>query len=80
MLAFSKRNKFTEGQLRSVTKLVTWRVMVTLTNFVGGFITTGDWRVGLGVAGFALVVNSILYWFHERAWNGVPWNKRAAEA
>lgn len=35
--------------------------MVTLTNFLGGLITTGDWRVGLGVAGFALVVYSKLF-------------------
>jgi uncharacterized membrane protein len=80
LLAFSRRNRFTEGQLRSVAKVVTWRVLVTLTNFLGGFIVSGNWRVGLGVAGFALVVNSILYWFHERCWNTVPWNKRAAQA
>ena len=80
MIGSRKRNRFTEGQLRSVTKVATWRVMVTVTNFFGGLITTGDWRVGLGVAGFALVVNSTLYWFHERAWNGVPWNKRVAES
>src|SRR6266568_2943935 len=72
LLGFSKRNKFTESQLRSVTKVVTWRVMVTLTNFLGGLISSDDWRVGLGVAGFALVVNSTLYWFHERFWNWVP--------
>ena len=80
MLGFSKRNRFTEGQLRSVTKVVSWRVMVTLTNFMGGLISSGDWRVGLGVAGFALVVNSTLYWFHERFWNRVPWNKHATES
>jgi len=40
LLGFSKRNKFTESQLRSVTKVVTWRVMVTLTNFLGGLIST----------------------------------------
>jgi uncharacterized membrane protein len=31
--------------------------------------------VGLGVAGFALVVNSILYFFHERIWNRINWGK-----
>jgi uncharacterized membrane protein len=64
--------------LRSVTKVVTWRILVTLTNFLGGLLASGDWRVGLGVAGFALVVNSVLYWLHERCWNSVGWNKHAS--
>jgi uncharacterized membrane protein len=48
---------------------------VTITNFIAGYITTGSWKVGLGVAGFALVVNSILYYFHERVWNKIEWGK-----
>jgi uncharacterized membrane protein len=35
--------------------------------------------VGLGVASFALVVNSVLYFFHERAWNASDWGKKVAE-
>lgn len=80
MSAFSRRIRFSEGRLRSVTKVVTWRILVTLTNFAGGLLASGDWRVGLGVAGFALVVNSILYWLHERCWNAVPWNKYATSS
>ena len=33
---------------------------------------------GLGFAGFALVVNSALYFVHERAWNRVSWAKDIA--
>ena len=42
---------------------------------MGGFLASGSWVVGLGVASFALVVNSILYFFHERAWNRSGWGK-----
>jgi uncharacterized membrane protein len=52
-------------------KVVTWRVLVTITNFVGGYLASGSWMVGLGVVSFALVVNSILYFFHERIWNRI---------
>jgi uncharacterized membrane protein len=63
--------KFYEKAMRSLGKVVTWRVLVTITNFVGGYLASGSWMVGLGVVSFALVVNSILYFFHERIWNRI---------
>lgn len=67
--------KFYEKAMRSVGKVVTWRVLVTITNFIGGYLASGSWIVGLGVVSFALVVNSILYFFHERAWNKIDAGK-----
>lgn len=67
--------KWVERAIRSMGKVVTWRILVTITNFVGGYIASGSWKVGLGVVGFALVVNSVLYYFHERAWNRSDWGK-----
>jgi uncharacterized membrane protein len=67
--------KWLEKAVRSLGKVVTWRIIVTVTNFIGGYIASGSWKVGLGVAGFALIVNSILYFFHERAWNRIEWGK-----
>jgi uncharacterized membrane protein len=63
--------KFYERVLRSLGKVVTWRILVTITNFIGGWLASGSWQVGLGVVSFALVVNSILYFFHERIWNRI---------
>lgn len=70
--------RFTERIPRSVLKVITWRVLVTLTNFIGGWVASGSWMVGLGVVSFALVVNSILYFIHERAWNRSDWGRREA--
>jgi uncharacterized membrane protein len=70
-------NKFIEKIPRSATKVVTWRILVTITNFVGGWLASGSWMVGLGVVSFALVVNSILYFVHERVWNRANWGKDA---
>jgi uncharacterized membrane protein len=67
--------KWLENAMRSLGKVVTWRILVTITNFVGGWLASGSWQVGLGVVSFALVVNSILYFFHERAWNRIMWGK-----
>lgn len=70
------KTKISERIPRSLAKVITWRVLVTITNTVGGFLASGSWVVGLGVAGFALVVNSILYFFHERAWNRTDWDRQ----
>ena len=76
---FNFKTKFQERIPRSLAKVITWRVLVTITNTVGGFLASGSWMVGIGVASFALVVNSILYFFHERAWNAADWGKKVAE-
>jgi uncharacterized membrane protein len=70
------QTKFVEKAVRSLGKVVTWRILVTITNFVGGWLASGSWAVGLGVVTFALVVNSILYYFHERAWNRIDAGKQ----
>lgn len=71
--------KFYEKAMRSLGKVVTWRVLVTITNFIGGWLASGSWAVGLGVVSFALVVNSILYFFHERAWNRIAAGKEVVD-
>jgi uncharacterized membrane protein len=73
------KSKFYEKFPRSVAKVVSWRILVTITNFFGGWIASGNPWVGLGVVSFALVVNSILYFFHERAWNRADWGKVVQE-
>lgn len=70
---------FYERAMRSLGKVVTWRILVTITNFVGGYLASGSWKVGLGVVGFALVINSMLYYFHERVWNRINVGKEITE-
>ena len=77
---FNLKTKFEERIPRSVAKFITWRILVTITNFFGGWIASGNPWVGLGVVSFALVVNSILYFFHERSWNASDWGKEIKEA
>ena len=69
----------TEKIPRSLAKVITWRILVTITNFFGGWLASGNPWVGLGVVSFALVVNSILYFFHERLWNKTDWDRKIKE-
>jgi len=67
--------KWIEKWPRSLSKVISWRATVTLSNFVGAWWVSGSIAAGLGFAGFALVVNSALYFIHERAWNRIGWAK-----
>lgn len=61
--------KFNERHPRTIAKMVSWRVLLTISHIVNGFLATGSLLVGLKIAGWATLINSTLYWLHERAWN-----------
>lgn len=71
--------KFTEKHPRTIAKAITWRVLLTISHIVNAFIATGSLIVGLKIAGLATIINSILYWSHERVWNWWQWNRRDNE-
>jgi uncharacterized membrane protein len=71
--------KLTENHPRTLVKTVTWRVLLTISHFINGVIVTGSIAVGLKIAGWSLVINSVLYWLHERIWNWFQWNKKPAD-
>jgi uncharacterized membrane protein len=71
----NEKLNFSEGQPRSISKIVTWRILITVSNFVIPFIMTGSWGQAALFAGMATVVNMGLYWGHERMWNWIKWGK-----
>jgi uncharacterized membrane protein len=73
------KSKFQERIPRTLVKAVTWRIGVTVTNSVIGWIVTGDILKGLAVGLGALLVNTILYIVHERVWNRVEWDRVVKE-
>ena len=40
-----------------------------------GWLVSDSWITGLQIAGIAAVLNSTLYWIHERLWNRAQWNR-----
>jgi uncharacterized membrane protein len=72
-------SKFYEKHPRALAKTVTWRMLVTISHVINGFIVSGSIVTGLKIAGWSLVINSGLYWLHERIWNWVQWNKKPAD-
>ena len=67
--------KWIEKWPRSLSKVVSWRVTVTMSNLLGAWWASGNLSAGLTFAAYAIVANSTLYYIHERGWNRVAWAK-----
>lgn len=67
--------KWIEKWPRSLSKVISWRLTVTLSNLLGAWWASGNFKSGLTFAAYAIVANSILYFFHERLWNRIGWAK-----
>jgi uncharacterized membrane protein len=72
-------NSFNELRRRTLAKVVSWRIIQTFSHTINGFIVSGSWIIGLNIAGWALVVNSVLFWVHERAWNQWAWARSVSK-
>jgi uncharacterized membrane protein len=66
---------FVDGHPRTISKSVTWRLLITLNNFLIPYITTGSWQAALAFLTIATFLNIIVYYTHERVWNMVKWGK-----
>ena len=75
----SVRTKFQERIPRSLAKVLTWRAIMIMQYVAIGYFTTGSLAFGIGLAGFTTIVNSMLYFLHERSWNRSDWGKKLAE-
>lgn len=65
--------KYTESHLRTIAKLVVYRVIVIITLMLL-VLAWGGSEAQAGAVGLAvLIVGSIAYYLHDRAWGLVPW-------
>ena len=71
--------KFIEKVNRTLIKVISWRIVITASNFLLTYFLTGSWQTGLAFVGLATVVNTIVYALHERGWNYIQWGKTIKE-
>ena len=62
---------FVESRIRGIAKTVSWRILATLTTMLLVYIFVRRVDVAAAVGGVEIVVKLLLYYFHERAWNGI---------
>ena len=66
---------FKDGHPRTISKSITWRILITINNFAIPYFTTGSWQSALTFATIATFLNIIVYYTHERVWNLIKWKK-----
>lgn len=62
-----------ESLNRSLIKATTYRVIITILNFVMVLVLTGNFDIAAGFTVVSVVYTSAAYIVHERIWARVSW-------
>jgi len=73
LFAFRRGNFMKETRIRSVTKSISWRVIASLATIILVFTFTRNWVISVEVGFLEVVLKIVLYYLHERVWNGMKW-------
>lgn len=68
-------DRASERPYRSIAKSVSWRIVGTLDTIAISWIITGTPAVALSIGMVELLTKMLLYFFHERVWNTIPWGR-----
>ncbi len=68
-----------EDRKRSILKAVSWRLTGTIDTFIVSLIITRKPLIALSIGAFEVFTKTLLYYFHERAWNKVKFGRKAKE-
>jgi uncharacterized membrane protein len=64
-----------ERSYRSLTKAITNRALSMVSDTIIVYLATGQIDKTLSILVFTNTMSTIIYYFHERAWNRVHWGK-----
>jgi uncharacterized membrane protein len=67
--------KHFERAKRSVAKTITYRILIIIATYIVVYLMTHDIETTSGVTFVTSVVNTGLYFAHERVWNKIHWGK-----
>ena len=72
--------KFIEHYKRSLAKALTFRGLALITNFLIIAEFTGQRNLAITIVIIANLINTVLYFIHERVWNHIHWGKHQHKA
>ncbi len=64
-----------DSSKRSLAKTLSWRITGSASTFTIAYLVTGSAGISTGIAVIQMIVNTFLYWFHERVWNKINWGR-----
>ncbi|MEY4935815.1 MAG: hypothetical protein RIS64_2174 [Bacteroidota bacterium] len=65
-----------ESHARSLAKGVSWRIIGTLDTMIWAWFFTGNLVMAAKIGAFEIGSKVILYYFHERIWQSIPFGFR----
>jgi uncharacterized membrane protein len=66
---------FFESHGRSILKALSWKLIATLLSFFVLYAETGSFAFASKLSWSIFVIGLMLYYLHERLWNGIHWGK-----
>ena len=64
-----------EKPYRSVVKAISWRTVGTIDTIIVSYFITGNLVMAASIGTIEVITKMALYYFHERAWNKLPFGK-----
>ena len=64
-----------EHKKRSIAKAISWRTLGTLDTMLISYFVTGSPLAAVSIGAFGLITKTLLYYFHERAWNKINFGR-----
>ena len=64
-----------ENNIRSIAKTISRRIIGSGATFLISYIVSGNIEIAGTIAMTQLMINTILYYIHERLWNKISWQK-----
>ena len=59
-----------DSRKKSILKTISWRIIAIIISITVVYIFTNSISLSLGIAITSNAVAMIVYYFHERSWNG----------
>jgi uncharacterized membrane protein len=60
---------------RSLVKTITWRITGSSATFLIAWLISGNLLIAGPIAIAQLIMNTVLYYIHERVWNIIKWGR-----
>ena len=67
--------RFHESISRSLAKTISFRVLIVILDLIIIYIFTRRLDITIGLTVVGNLLKTVIYFFHERAWNQVHWGK-----
>jgi uncharacterized membrane protein len=64
-----------ETTTRSLIKTVSWRITGSSATFLLSYAVSGNFAMAGTIAVAQIIVNTVLYYVHERVWNRISWQR-----